>query len=110
MEKKAEVHSIVLLNTCSLFAKGTVLCNNRIREATVRRRRRLTIFLRSNMQPVYKEGLEDEEYLEMVEKMMAFLTPSESGWIVVKIVQLNIGLALFAPVTSSPYIALPNQL
>ena len=42
----------------------------------------MKIFVRSNMQPVYKEALKEDEYLDMVEKMLATLytfTASGSG-------------------------------
>ena len=73
----------------------------------------MKVFVRSNIQPVYKEGLKEDEYLDMVEKMLFILytfAASGSGWILVKIVQLEIRVALFAPMTGSSYIALPNKL
>ena len=38
------------------------------------------------------------------------ITASGSGWIVVKIVHLEIRVALFVPMTGSSSIALPNKL
>ena len=65
------------------------------------------------MQPVYKEGLREDEYMDMVEKMFATLytfTASGSGWLVVEIVQFEIRVALVAPMTGSSLIALPNKI
>ena len=114
MEKKAEVHRIILQNTVRNSQK-VQLCATIQLEKPVQDDddESLSIYVRSNMQAVYKEGLKNEQYLEMVEKMLATLytfTASGSGWMVVKIVQLEIRLALFAPMTGSSYIALPNKL
>ena len=65
------------------------------------------------MQSVYKDGLKEDEYTDLVEKIWSTFytfTASGSGWIVVKIVQLEIRVPLFAPMTGSSYIALPNKL
>ena len=45
----------------------------------------LKIFVRSKRPPVYKEGLNDEEYSEVLENILAFYTPLQLqeavGWI-----------------------------
>ena len=114
MEKKAEVHRLILQNTVRNSQKvqfcATIQLEKPLQDVDDDR---LSIYVRSNMQAVYKEGLKNEQYLEMVEKMLATLytfTASGSGWMVDKIVQLEIRLALFAPMTCSSYIALPNKL
>ena len=112
MEKKAEILNIILLNTVR-YSQKVQLCASIQLEKPIQEDDKLTIFVRSNTHPVYKEGLKDEDYLEMLEKMLATLytfTASGSGWIVVKIIQLEIRMALFTPMTGSSYIALPNQL
>ena len=112
MDKKAEIHRIILQNTvCN--AQKVHFCATIELEKAIQDEDGMKIVVRSNMQPVYKEGLKEEEYLDMVEKMLTILytfTASGSGWIVVKIVQLEIRVALFAPMTGSSYIALPNKL
>ena len=65
------------------------------------------------MLPVYKKRLKEDEYLDMVEKMMSTLytfTASGCARRVVKNVQLENRVALFAPITGLLYIALPNEL
>ena len=112
MDKKAEINNIILLNTIR-HSQKVQFCASIQLEKPIQDDERMTIFVRSNTQPVYKEGLKDEDYLGMLEKMLATLytfTASGSGWIVVKIVQLEIRIALFTPMTGSSYIALPNQL
>ena len=112
MDKKSEINSIILLNTIRNSQK-VQFCATIELEKPIQDEEGMKIFVRSNTQPVYKEGLKEEEYLDMVEKMLTILytfTASGSGWIVVKIHQLEIRVALFAPMTGSSYIALPHQL
>ena len=67
MDKKAEIHRIILQNTvCN--AQKVQFCATIELEKPIQDEDGMKIFVRSNMQPVYKEGLKEEEYLDMVEK------------------------------------------
>ena len=95
------------------YAQKVQFCATIESEKPIQDEDRIEIFVWSNMKAVHKEGLKDEEYLDMVEKMLSVLytfTASGSGWILVKIVQLDVRLALFAPMTDSSFIALTNKL
>ena len=110
IDEKAEFRSILLQNTVR-YAQKVQFCATIELEKPVEDEDGMKIFVRSNMQPVYKEGLKDD--FDMVEKMLSVLytfTASGRGWILVKIVQLDVRLALFAPMTGSSYIALLNKL
>ena len=112
MDKKEEINNILIQNTVR-NSQEVQFCATVQLEKPIPDDDGLKIFVRSNTQPVYKEGLKDEEYLEMLEKMLGILytfTASGSGWMVVKIVQLEIRVVLFTPMTGSSYIALPHQL
>ena len=112
MDKKEEINNILIQNTVRNSQK-VQFCATVQLEKPFPDDDGLKIFVRSNTQPVYKEGLKDEEYLEMLEKMLGILytfTASGNGWMAVKIVQLEIRVALFTPMTGSSYIALPHQL
>ena len=65
------------------------------------------------MTPIYVGGLTDELYWSMVEKMMAVLSTfasSGSGWVVEKIIKLDVKFARYRPIRGSSYLALPHKL
>ena len=65
------------------------------------------------MTPIYVESLTDELYWSMVEKMMAVLSTfasSGSGWVVEKIIKLDVKFARYRPIRGSSYLALPHKL
>ena len=112
MDKKAEIQSIILQNTIR-YAPKVQVCATIELEKPIQDDDGMKIFVRSNMQPVHKEELKEDEYLDLVEKMLATLytfKASGSDWIVVKTVYLEIRVALFAAMTGSSYIALPNKI
>ena len=62
---------------------------------------------------IYVEGLTNELYWSMAEKMMAVLSTfasSGSGWVVEKIIKLDIKFARYRPIRGSSYLALPHML
>ena len=74
---------------------------------------RIEIYANSLMTPIYVEGLTDELYWSMVEKMMADLSTfasSGSGCVVEKIIKLDIKFARYRPIRSSSHLALPHKL
>ena len=65
------------------------------------------------MTAFYVEGLTNELYWSMVEKMMAFLSTFASfgsGQFVENIIELEIKLARYQQIRSSSYLALPNKI
>ena len=74
---------------------------------------RIDIYANSLKTPIYVEGLTNELYWSMVEKMMAVLSTfgsSGSGWVVEKIIKLDIKFARYRPIRGSSYLALPHKL
>ena len=74
---------------------------------------RIEIYADSLMTPIYVEGLTNELYWSMVEKMMAVLSTfasSGSVWVVEKILKLDIKFARYRPIRGSSYLALPHEL
>ena len=74
---------------------------------------RITIFANSLMTPVYAEGLSNDNFVEMVEKMLAVLftfASSGSGWMLERVIRVNIKFAKYRPATGSSFIALPTKL
>ena len=69
MDKMAEIHRIILQNTVCNGQK-VQFCATIELEKPIQDEDGMKIFVRSNMQPVYKERLKEEEYLDMVEKML----------------------------------------
>ena len=74
---------------------------------------RIEIYANSVMTPIYVEGLTDELYCSMVQKMKAVLptfASSGSGWVVEKIIKLDIKFARYRPIRGLSYLALPHKL
>ena len=74
---------------------------------------RMTIFANSLMTPVYAVGLSNADFLSMVGKMLAVLftvASSESGWLLEKVLRVNIKFAKHRPASGSSYIDLPSHL
>ena len=74
---------------------------------------RITIFANSLMTPVYAEGLSNADFSSMVEKMLAVLftfASSGSGWLLEKVLRVNIKFAKYRPASASSYINLPPHL
>ena len=72
-----------------------------------------TLFLRSQMHPVYGMSTGQDIFFDMVDKMMNTLftfTASGSGWILDKITNLEVKFAAFNPIRGSSYIPSPPQL
>ena len=72
-----------------------------------------SIFLRSDMRPVYGTSIPQDVFLAMVDKMINTLftfTASGSGWLIDKIVQLDINFAAFNPIRGSSYLPSPPEL
>ena len=72
-----------------------------------------TIFIRSQMHAVFKDGLAFEDHLEMIDKMLCTLftsTASGSGWIINEVNELEIRFVGFHSIRGSSYIAVPNDL
>ena len=70
---------------------------------------RLTIFANSLMTPVYAEGLSNADFSSMVEKMLAVLftfASSGSGWLLEKVLRVNIKFAKYRPASGSSYVDL----
>ena len=75
---------------------------------------RITIFANSLMTPVYSEGLSNADFSSMVEKILAVLfnfASSRSGWLLEKVLCVNIMFAKYRPASGSSYIdELPPHL
>ena len=74
---------------------------------------RITIFANSLMTPVYAEGLSNADFSSMLEKMLAVLftlASSGSGWLLEKVLRVNIKFAKYRPASGSSYIDLPPHL
>ena len=71
------------------------------------------LFLRSAMVPVYGKNLSRADFLTMVDKMVNTLftfTASGSGWILNKILELDVSFATFNPIRGSSYLPTPPEL
>ena len=71
------------------------------------------LFLRSAMVPVYGNNLSQADFLTMVDKMVNTLftfTASGSGWILDKILELDVNFAAFNPIRGSSYLPTPPEL
>ena len=65
------------------------------------------------MTPVYAEGLSNADFSSMVEKMLAILftfASSGSGWLLEKVLRVNIKFPKYRPASGSSYIVLPPHL
>ena len=72
-----------------------------------------SIFVRSQMLPIFGTSIPQDMYLAMVDKMINTLftfTASGSGWVIDKIVQLDINFAAFNPIRGSSYLPSPPEL
>ena len=72
-----------------------------------------TLFLRSLMVPVYGTSLPQADFLAAVDKLLNTLftfTASGSGWILDKIVELEVKFATFNPIRGSSYLPTPPEL
>ena len=71
------------------------------------------VFLRSNMVPVYGTSLPQDDFLSAVDQLLNTLftfTASGSGWILEKIVDLDVKFATFSPIRGSSYLPTPPEL
>ena len=74
---------------------------------------RIEIYANSLMTPVYANGLSDEAYWQMVEKMMSVLAtfnPLGCGWTLEKVLKVDVKFARYRPIHGSSYIALPSKI
>ena len=65
------------------------------------------------MTPVYANGLSDEAYWQMVEKMMSVLATFNSlgsAWTFEKALKVDINFAQFRPIHGSSLFALPSKI
>ena len=60
------------------------------------------------MVPIYVDGLDNDEYFEMVEQMLSIVYID--GWVLDKIMKLDIKIVKFSPIRASSYLALPREL
>ena len=73
----------------------------------------ITIYANSKMVPVYVDGLDNDEYFEMVEQMLSIVYNFDShgsGWVLDKVKKLDIKIVKFSPIRASSYLALPREL
>ena len=73
---------------------------------------RIEIYANSLMTPVYANGLKIAAYWGMVEKMMSVLTTFASmgsGWVLEKVLKVDVKFARFRRIRGSSYIALPTK-
>ena len=73
----------------------------------------IEVFLRSAMTPVYGTSLPQPDFLNAVDKMTNTLftfTASGSGWIMDRIVELEVRFATFNPIRGSSYLPTPPEL
>ena len=74
---------------------------------------RIEIYANSLLTPIYADSLADKLFCSMVEKMMAVFptfASSGSGWVVEKIIKLDIKFARYRPIRGSSYLALRHKL
>ena len=73
----------------------------------------IEVFLRSAMTPVYSTSVPQPDFLNAVDKMTNTLftfTASGSGWIMDRIVELEVKFATFNPIRGSSYLPTPPEL
>ena len=71
------------------------------------------LFLRSHMMPVYGTSLPQDDFLSAVDQLLNTLftfTASGSGWILEKIVNLDVKFATFNPIRGFSYLPTPPEL
>ena len=93
------------------FALKVLLLKLHKDENSIKMEERNEIYVNSLMKPIYVEGLTEELYWSMVEKMMAVLSTSASsgsGW--VEIIDLDIKFAHYRPISGSSYLASLHKL
>ena len=74
---------------------------------------KITIYLNSDMKPVYQNGLTLEDYLAMVDQLLSTLISFAghgSGWAVQSVQKMRLNMARFSPIRGSSFLALPPQL
>ena len=74
---------------------------------------RIEIYANSFLTPVYANGLTIAAYWGMVEKMMSVLTTFASmgsGWVLEKVLKVDVKLPRFRPIRRSSFIALPTKI
>ena len=65
------------------------------------------------MTPLYAEGLSNDNFVEIVEKMIAVLftfASSGSGWLLEKIIRVNLKSTKYRPASGASYMDLPTYL
>ena len=65
------------------------------------------------MTPVLNDGMSDETYWTMVDKILTVLATfasSGSGWILEKVIRLDVKFAHYRPVNGSSYLPLPVKI
>ena len=73
----------------------------------------ISIYILSDMVPVYYGGMQDKDFYTMLEQLLLTLftfTTHGSGWTVHHIRQVAVKLAKYSPMSGSSYIALPPPL
>ena len=73
----------------------------------------ITIFAKTDMKTVYYVGLSDEQFFTMAQQMICVLNcfaSNGSGWVLEKIISLELKVVTFNPSRGSYYLALPSQL
>ena len=74
---------------------------------------RIETYANSLMTPVYANGLSDEAYWQMLEKMMSVLATFNSlrsGWTLEKTLKFDVKFARFRPINCSSFIALLSKI
>ena len=74
---------------------------------------RIEIYTNSLMTPVLNDGMSDETYQTMVDKMLTVLATfasSGSGWILEKFINLDVKFARYRPVNGFSYLPLPVKI
>ncbi len=72
-----------------------------------------TVYANSEMTTVYSDGLTDDQFFDMVEKMLSVLfifASGGSGWVVSQINHVDVKMAQFQPIQGSSYIELPPNI
>ena len=74
---------------------------------------RIGIYANSLMTPVYANGVSDEAYWQIAEKIMSVLATFNSwgsGWTFENVLIVDVKFARFRPIHGSSYIALPSKI
>ena len=74
---------------------------------------RIEIYANSLMTPFYANGVTIAAYWGMEEKVMSLLTTfasTGSGWVLEKVLKVDVNFARFRPIRGSSYIALPTKI